>query len=78
MPKAKDSTLIGVTVPKTDKALLAEMEKRAQALGSRWSVSGYGLEIWRWWHAQGCPAVSAQDQAMIIAGQMAATKKAGK
>lgn len=76
MPRAKDSLQVNVTVSKADRAIADKMRERAESLGPRWSLAGYGLEIWRWWHLQGCPAVNAQDQAMILSKQMAATKRA--
>lgn len=74
MPVGKNSTQFNVTIPKSDQRIMDEIQKRAAAL--RWSKSAYALEVWRWWYSQGCPAVSAQDQAMILAEQMAKTESA--
>lgn len=74
MPKSPNSTQISVTLSAKDRPVFNEIVKRAKQLGPRYTHSSFAGDILRWWHAQGCPAVSAQDQAMILAAQMAKSK----
>ncbi len=58
----KNSVQINVTAPKR----FADVIDGRRA-GLRWTRSQFGLAIFEWWEAQGCPALSAADQAMILA-----------
>lgn len=73
MASGKGSAQVTVVIPAGDVEIYRQIAARADSLG--WTRSQYSLAVLEWWRGQNYPAVSAQDQAMIVSKQMAATKR---
>lgn len=58
----KNSTQVSVTLPKRFERIFDERRD-----GLRWKRAQYAAAVIEWWEAQGCPPVSAADQANMLA-----------
>jgi hypothetical protein len=70
MPKSEHSEQIAVTIGVGDRHIYEAIVARAARLGPRYRPASFVMDMLRWWDAQGQPAISPQDQAMMIAAKM--------